>query len=228
MSGRCRAAARACSASAGCRPSPHAVCSQLGVEPVQERAGVQRRAARGGDGQGDDGLQHVGVVGGVAGAGVDHLVQQHGQVLGGQVPQGQPGLVRPDRDPAGARRRRAGGGCVRLCCGRRGRPCSPARPAAAGAPAPPGHACRVAVNQPAHSRIIRFVFPLPVEPTMTMCRAHDAAGQGEHRVPAVADGADGPADRDLRRRGRAAGPRRGPRSGPGRCGPAAATAGRRR
>ena len=28
------------------------------------------------------------------------------------------------------------------------------------------------MNQPAHSLIIRFVFPLPVEPTITMCRAH--------------------------------------------------------
>ncbi len=27
------------------------------------------------------------------------------------------------------------------------------------------------MNQPAHSRIIKLVFPLPVEPTMTMCRA---------------------------------------------------------
>jgi hypothetical protein len=34
----------------------------------------------------------------------------------------------------------------------------------------------VAVNQPAHSRIIRFVFPVPVAPTMTMCRAHELAG----------------------------------------------------
>ena len=30
------------------------------------------------------------------------------------------------------------------------------------------------MNQPAHSRIIRFVFPLPVAPTITMCRAHAA------------------------------------------------------
>ena len=53
--------------------------------------------------QGQDGLQDVGVVGGRAGAGVDHLVQQHGQVPGGQVPQGQAGLIGPDRDAAGAR-----------------------------------------------------------------------------------------------------------------------------
>ena len=33
------------------------------------------------------------------------------------------------------------------------------------------------MNQPAHSRIIRFVFPDPVAPTMTMCRAHDDAGR---------------------------------------------------
>ena len=43
-------------------------------------------------------------------------------------------------------------------------------------PFPARAAARVAVNQPAHSRIIRFVFPLPVAPTMTMCRAHAAAG----------------------------------------------------
>jgi hypothetical protein len=33
-----------------------------------------------------------------------------------------------------------------------------------------------AVNQPAHSRIIRFVFPRPVAPTMTMCRPHAVLG----------------------------------------------------
>ncbi len=33
-----------------------------------------------------------------------------------------------------------------------------------------------AVNQPAHSLIIRLVFPLPVAPTMTMCRPQAAAG----------------------------------------------------
>ena len=32
---------------------------------------------------------------------------------------------------------------------------------------------------------------------MTMCRAQRRRVQGEHRVPLVADGADGPADRDL-------------------------------
>ena len=32
------------------------------------------------------------------------------------------------------------------------------------------------MNQPAHSRIIRFVFPVPVAPTITMCRAHASAG----------------------------------------------------
>ena len=47
-----------------------------------------------------------------------------------------------------------------------GRPPRPARAAAS-----------AAVNQPAHSRIIRFVFPLPVEPTTTMCRAHAVNGR---------------------------------------------------
>jgi len=32
------------------------------------------------------------------------------------------------------------------------------------------------VNQPACSRIIRFVFPRPVAPTMTICRPHAAYG----------------------------------------------------
>jgi hypothetical protein len=32
------------------------------------------------------------------------------------------------------------------------------------------------VNHPAHSRIIRFVFPAPVAPMMTMCRPHADAG----------------------------------------------------
>ena len=44
----------------------------------------------------------------------------------------------------------------------------------------------MAVNQPAHSRIIRFVFPLPVAPMMTMCRAHAVAGRvntGSQRRP---------------------------------------------
>ena len=93
-----------------------------------------RGAGRGGDGQGDDGLHDVGVVGGAAGAGLDHLVQQHGQVGGRQVPQGQAGLVGPDRRRGGRRLRRAGGGSGRPCGGRPGRPCSPARSAAAGAP----------------------------------------------------------------------------------------------
>jgi hypothetical protein len=42
------------------------------------------------------------------------------------------------------------------------------------------------VNQPAHSRIIRFVFPLPVAPTTTMCRAHagnGTANTGRQRCP---------------------------------------------
>ena len=44
------------------------------------------------------------------------------------------------------------------------------------------------MNQPAHSRIIRFVFPLPVAPTITMCRAHAADGTantGCQRCPTV-------------------------------------------
>ena len=44
------------------------------------------------------------------------------------------------------------------------------------------------MNQPAHSRIIRFVFPLPVAPTITMCRAHAAGGTvntGCQRCPTV-------------------------------------------
>ena len=35
----------------------------------------------------------------------------------------------------------------------------------------------MAVNQPAHSRIIKLVFPLPVAPTMAMCRAHAVDGR---------------------------------------------------
>ena len=55
-------------------------------------------------------------------------------------------------------------------------------------PRPARAASRVAVNQPAHSRIIRFVFPLPVAPTITMCRAHAACGTlntGCQRCPMV-------------------------------------------
>ena len=89
----------------------------LGIEPVQERGGVRRRPARGGDGQGEDGLHDVGVVGGRAGAGLDHLVQQHGQVPGRQVPQGQAGLIGPDRDPAGARAVEQAAGPVCLAAG---------------------------------------------------------------------------------------------------------------
>ena len=37
----------------------------------------------------------------------------------------------------------------------------------------------MAVNQPAHSRIIRFVFPDPVAPTTTMWRAQAAAGMAK-------------------------------------------------
>jgi hypothetical protein len=43
----------------------------------------------------------AGRVGGAVAA-LDHLEQQDGQVGGRQVPQRQPGLVGPDRDPAGA------------------------------------------------------------------------------------------------------------------------------
>jgi len=32
------------------------------------------------------------------------------------------------------------------------------------------------VNQPAHNRIIKLVFPEPLAPMITMCRAHAAAG----------------------------------------------------
>ncbi len=35
------------------------------------------------------------------------------------------------------------------------------------------------MNQPAHSRIIRFVFPDPVAPMMTWWRAHAAAGMAK-------------------------------------------------
>ena len=44
------------------------------------------------------------------------------------------------------------------------------------------------MNQPACSRIIRFVFPLPVAPTMTMCRLHAASGTAKterQRCPMV-------------------------------------------
>ena len=78
------------------RPQP------AGIEPVQEPRGAQRRAAGRGHRERHDGLQDIGVVGGRAGAGVDHLIQQHGQVPRRQLPQGQPGLIGPDRDAAGA------------------------------------------------------------------------------------------------------------------------------
>ena len=196
MSRRCRAAARACAAWRGWRPSPHADWSHLASSRSRNDAVLYGGPRGRGDGQDHAGVEHVGVVGGGAGAGLDHLVQQHRQVGRAGGPRWTAG-PRPARwRPGGPRRRRAGGGCGRLSCGRPGRPCSPAPPAAAGPPFPARQAARVAVNQPAHSRIIRFVFPLPVEPTMTMCRAQRRRVQGEHRVPGVADGADGAADRD--------------------------------
>jgi hypothetical protein len=44
-------------------------------------------------------------------------------------------------------------------------------------PVPARAASTAAVNQPAHSRIIRFVFPLPVAPTTTICRPRAVAGR---------------------------------------------------
>ena len=44
----------------------------------------------------------------------------------------------------------------------------------------------MAAYQPAHSRIIRFVFPLPEEPMITECRVREPAGTartGRHRWP---------------------------------------------
>ena len=226
MSGRCRAAARARASCSGWRPSPQACCSHLALQPVQERGGVQRRPAGRGDREREDGLQDIGVVGGRPGAAVDHLVQQHGQVAGRQVPQRQPGLVGPDRHPPGARPVQQPPGAVRLDPGVRVRPCSPARSAAAAGPRPARAASRAAVNQPAHSRIIRLVFPLPVAPTTTMCRAHAVWGR---RTP----GASGARSRGWSRRPGSARPwpaaGRCParRSGPWPCGPGASTAGRR-
>src|SRR5271166_1739077 len=53
---------------------------------VQETRGIGRRSAGGGQGQGDDGLHDVAVVGGGPVPGLDHLEQQHPQVPGRQVP----------------------------------------------------------------------------------------------------------------------------------------------
>jgi hypothetical protein len=137
-----------------------------------------RRAAGRGDGQDDAGVEHVGVVGGGAGAGLDHLVQQHGQVLRRQVPYGQAGLVRPDGDAAGAGAVEQAAGAAGLLAGVPSRPPLQSSTTSSGRPPRPDRqAARVAVNQPAHSRIIRFVLPLPVEPTMTMCRAHAAGSR---------------------------------------------------
>jgi len=46
-------------------------------------------------------------------------------------------------------------------------------------PFPAKQVSRVALNQPAHNRIIKLVFPDPVAPTMTMCRAHADAGRAK-------------------------------------------------
>src|ERR1019366_6889798 len=51
---------------------------------------------------------------------------------------------------------------------------------------PGAAAFSVALTHPAHSRIIKLVFPDPVAPTITMCRAHAPAGiakTGCHRCP---------------------------------------------
>ena len=55
----------------------------------------------------------------------------------------------------------------------------------------------VAAYQPAHSRIIRFVFPDPDEPMITEWRAKERAGTVEDGPPLVPDGADDRADHDL-------------------------------
>ena len=53
----------------------------------------------------------------------------------------------------------------------------------------------MAANQPAHSRIIRFVFPLPELPTITECRGKGGAGSVDG-PPAVPDRADRGAGHD--------------------------------
>ena len=69
------------------------------VEAVQEAGRVGGRAAGGGEGEVDDGLHDVGVVGGGPVPGLNHRQQQHAEVAGRQVPQAQPGLIGPDGHP---------------------------------------------------------------------------------------------------------------------------------
>ena len=53
-----------------------------------------------------------------------------------------------------------------------------------------------AAYQPAHNRIIRFVFPDPDEPTTHLMPGERPVRDGQDRAPAVADGADGRAHHD--------------------------------
>jgi hypothetical protein len=74
------------------------------IQPLQEVACAGQRAGRGGHGQAEHGLGDVGVVGGAAGAGVDHLEQHDRQLTRRQRPQADRGLIGPDRHPARAHR----------------------------------------------------------------------------------------------------------------------------
>ena len=166
-----------------------------GGQPVQEPGRAQRRAARRQHRQHHDGLHDIGVVGGRAGPGVDHLVQQHGQVPRRQVPQGQPGLIGPDRDAAGAR-------AVEQAAGAAG--FDPGVPAALAVqhdqqrPVPfPGPGRGQGGGEPARPQPHHQV-RLPAAGRADDDHVPGARGgrDGEHGVPAVADGADGAADRD--------------------------------
>ena len=139
-------------------------------------------------GQPHDRLQHVGVVRGAAGAGLDHVGQRGGELARRQRPQRQARLVRPDRRGPRRPRRAAPGGPARRSGASRPRPCSPARRAAARRPARRrAAAARVAMN-PAHSRSSRVVFPVPVVPITTWCERSrgygmPASGRADGRPP---------------------------------------------
>ena len=138
-----------------------------GVEAGQEVRAVGGRSGWGGDGQGQHGLGDVGVVGGVPGAGVDHLEQGDGQVAGRQVPQRDRGLIGPDRHPAGTGGVEQAAGAGGLGAGVGSAFAVQHQQQRARRALAAWWAWRAAAYHPAQVRIIRFVFPLPDAPMTT-------------------------------------------------------------
>jgi hypothetical protein len=164
-------------------------------QPDQERGAIGRRAGWGGDGQGEHGLHHIGVVSRRAGPGFHHLEQGHRQVTRQQSPQRHGGLVGPDGDPPGAGGVQQAAGPVGFDPGvgaafavqddqqRTGRAVLVVGGAGGGVPAGPGadHQVRLPTARGADDHLMA---------------AERGVGDGQGGLPPVAHGPDHRADHD--------------------------------